>query len=76
MSRCKNIFPNRFQGTEEKYRSIDQIQIPRRGSAVHTPNRFKVWISILKFDLAPKFGLVDEASLLMQPQEDCTGMLR
>ncbi|XP_037044522.1 uncharacterized protein LOC119080330 isoform X2 [Bradysia coprophila] len=65
-----------LQGTEEKYRSIDQIQIPRRGSTLHQPNRFKVWISILKFDLAPKFGLVNDASTSLLPQEDCTGMLR
>lgn len=67
-----------MQGSEASHRLIDQLQIPRRGSSSHyQPSRFKVWLSILKFDLAPIFGALEEKpSLQLQPHEDCDGMLR
>lgn len=45
------------------------------------PSRFKVWLSILKFDLAPKFGTLDDTAsgtvqVQQQQEEDCGGMLR
>ncbi|GAB0095570.1 uncharacterized protein DMENIID0001_109660 [Sergentomyia squamirostris] len=75
-----------LQGTESTFRgggSIDHFQIPRRGDHMSSPpSRFKVWLSILKFDLAPKFGALDDitggAVQIQQQQqsEDCAGMLR
>lgn len=54
--------------------------MPRRSgssSSQYQPSRFKIWLSILKFDLSPKFGIIDETpTALLQPQEDCDGMLR
>jgi len=53
------------------------LSMPRRGGIMTTPpTRFKIWISILKFDLAPKFGFIDEQKAHLQPEEDCDGMLR
>lgn len=67
-----------LQGTEGAFRPLDQIQIPRRSSSNISPplTRFRVWISILKFDFASEFGYYDENAILTQPTEDCTGMLR
>lgn len=66
-----------LQGTELATRSYEQIQLLRRGSAMNPlPPRFKVWLSILKFEYGPKFGLADENSVLLQTAEDCTGILR
>ena len=63
------------QGTEA--RAIDAINIPRRSGALSTsPTRFKVWISVLKFELAPEFGATEEQMLQYQTKEDCSGMLR
>lgn len=40
-------------------------------------SRFKIWLSILKFDYAPIFeGPMDENMLLQPLKEDCSGMLR
>ena len=67
------------QGTEMLYRPYDQLQgVSRRTSnLLPQPARFKVWISILKFDLSPKFGVIDERSTVVhQTLEDCDGMLR
>lgn len=64
-----------LQGTEGAYRPLDQIQMPRRLSSNISP-RFRVWISILKFDFASEFGFYDENAAHTQPIEDCTGMLR
>lgn len=51
--------------------------MPRRIGSAYQPSRFKVWLSVLKFDLAPRFGQPDETpSVLLQPTEDCEGMLR
>uniref|UniRef100_A0A182TNP0 CUB domain-containing protein n=1 Tax=Anopheles melas TaxID=34690 RepID=A0A182TNP0_9DIPT len=64
-----------LQGTEA--RAIDAINIPRRSGALSTsPTRFKVWISVLKFELAPEFGATEEQMLQYQTKEDCSGMLR
>uniref|UniRef100_A0A1B0CN39 CUB domain-containing protein n=1 Tax=Lutzomyia longipalpis TaxID=7200 RepID=A0A1B0CN39_LUTLO len=55
---------------------------PRRGDSMTSPlSRFKVWLSILKFDLAPKFGTLDDTAggavqMQQQQSEDCAGMLR
>lgn len=38
--------------------------------------RFKVWISLLKFKMAPKFGTNEETMASELPTEDCSGMLR
>lgn len=66
------------QGTDVTYRPIDQLQMPRRPTSLGYPaSRFKVWLSVLKFDLAPRFGFVEEpANVLLQQPEDCEGMLR
>ncbi|XP_058836455.1 uncharacterized protein LOC131693017 isoform X2 [Topomyia yanbarensis] len=64
-----------LQGTEA--RSLDAINIPRRSGALSTsPTRFKVWISVMKFELQPEFGSTDEQLLQYQSKEDCSGMLR
>ncbi|XP_038115047.1 uncharacterized protein LOC6050731 isoform X2 [Culex quinquefasciatus] len=64
-----------LQGTEA--RSLDAINIPRRSGAFSTsPTRFKVWISVMKFELASPFGTVDDQQLQFQTKEDCSGMLR
>lgn len=69
-----------LQGTEMATRSYEQMAMMRRGggggSSSPLPSRFKVWISMLKFNYGPRFGLSDENSLLLQPQEDCSGILR
>lgn len=51
-----------FQGTESIYRPYDQFHSPRRtGIILPQISRFKVWISVLKFNLSPKFSsLVDD----------------
>ncbi|XP_050073509.1 uncharacterized protein LOC126561419 isoform X1 [Anopheles maculipalpis] len=64
-----------LQGTEA--RALDAINIPRRSGALSTsPTRFKVWISVMKFELAPEFGATEEQLLQYQRTEDCSGMLR
>lgn len=64
-----------LQGTEA--RSMDAINIPRRSGALSTsPTRFKVWISVMKFELASEFGASEEQLAQYQTKEDCTGMLR
>ncbi|KFB42898.1 AGAP006444-PA-like protein [Anopheles sinensis] len=64
-----------LQGTEA--RALDAINIPRRSGALSTsPTRFKVWISVMKFELAPEFGATEEQLLQYQTKEDCSGMLR
>ncbi|XP_052859858.1 uncharacterized protein LOC128267111 [Anopheles cruzii] len=64
-----------LQGTEA--RALDAINIPRRSGALSTsPTRFKVWLSVMKFELAPEFGATDEQLLQYQSKEDCSGMLR
>ncbi|XP_031626059.1 uncharacterized protein LOC116342540 [Contarinia nasturtii] len=45
-----------LQGTESIYRPYDQFHSPRRtGIILPQLSRFKVWISVLKFNLFPKF---------------------
>lgn len=40
-------------------------------------SRFKIWLSVLKFDYAPIYeGPMDENQLLQPLKEDCTGMMR
>uniref|UniRef100_A0A336KH36 CSON011022 protein n=1 Tax=Culicoides sonorensis TaxID=179676 RepID=A0A336KH36_CULSO len=63
-----------LQGTETASRSYEQMQLLRRGNSP-LPSRFKVWISVYKFEYGPKYGLTDENALLTQ-HEDCTGILR
>ncbi|XP_037908293.1 uncharacterized protein LOC119649946 isoform X2 [Hermetia illucens] len=69
-----------LQGTTSIFRSLgDQLPPLRRTSQQQqaiSPSRFKIWLSILKFELAPPFGLLNEATTGMQTQEDCNGMLR
>lgn len=56
---------------------MDAINIPRRSGALSTsPTRFKVWISVMKFELASLFGASEEQLVQYQTKEDCTGMLR
>lgn len=72
----KNLSP---QGTEIASRTIDQLQVSlrRAGSTPASTSRFKIWLSVLKFDYAPIFeGPMDENQLLQPLKEDCTGMLR
>lgn len=38
--------------------------------------RFKVWISLLKFKVAAKFGVSEESLVNQIPVEDCDAMLR
>lgn len=67
------------QGTEIASRTIDQMQVSlRRAGGQQTPSsRFKIWLSVLKFDYAPIYeGPMDENQLLQPLKEDCTGMLR
>lgn len=56
---------------------MDQLQVSLRRAESYsaTSTRFKIWLSIMKFDYGPKFGVQDEIQL-QQTQEDCTGMLR
>lgn len=49
-----------LQGTDAIYNPYDQFQSGRRTGIHLQPSRFKVWISVIKFDLAPRFGIVDE----------------
>lgn len=67
-----------LQGTELTSRSMDQLQVSlrRAGSVSPSNSRFKIWLSILKFDYAPIFELSDENMLLQPQKEDCSGMLR
>lgn len=67
-----------LQGTELTSRSMDHLQMSlRRAGSVSTTNtRFKVWLSILKFDYAPYLEPTDENMLLQPLKEDCSGMLR
>ncbi|KAH8286094.1 hypothetical protein KR054_002518, partial [Drosophila jambulina] len=66
------------------FKTFDHLSLSRRTSSqsgMHQPlSRFKVWISVLKFNLDPEFGRVDETSVgaigVLQTQEDCSGMLR
>jgi hypothetical protein len=67
------------QGTEITSRSMDQLQVSlrRAGGASTSTSRFKIWLSVLKFDYAPIYdGPMDENMLLQPLKEDCTGMLR
>lgn len=50
-----------LQGTDAVYNPYDQFQSGRRTGIHLQPSRFKVWISVIKFDLAQRFGVVDEA---------------
>lgn len=51
-----------LQGTDTVYRPYDQFHSPRRtGIILPQVSRFKVWISVLKFDLSPKFGMSDDS---------------
>lgn len=44
-----------MQGIESIYRPYDQFHLPRRtGISMSQLSRFKVWISVLKFNLSPK----------------------
>lgn len=67
-----------LQGTELTSRSMDQLQVSlrRAGSTSPSNSRFKIWLSILKFDYAPIFEPADENMLLQPQKEDCSGMLR
>ncbi|XP_075160932.1 uncharacterized protein LOC142233787 [Haematobia irritans] len=65
------------------FKTFDHLSLSRRTNAqgIHAPpSRFKVWISMLKFNLDPEFGQMDETSVgaigVLQTQEDCSGMLR
>jgi len=66
------------------FKTFDHLSLSRRTnsqSGMHQPlSRFKVWISVLKFNLDPEFGQIDEtwasAMAVMKPKEDCSGMLR
>ncbi|KQS44339.1 uncharacterized protein Dere_GG13276, isoform B [Drosophila erecta] len=66
------------------FKTFDHLSLSRRTSSqsgLHQPlSRFKVWISVLKFNLDPEFGQIDETSVgaigVLQTQEDCSGMLR
>lgn len=58
---------------------MDQLQVSlRRASSTSTStSRFKIWLSVLKFDYAPIYeGPMDENMLLQPLKEDCSGMLR
>lgn len=67
----------RLKGTETPYRPHDQFQLSRRGNTMVTKlPRFKVWISLLKFKVAAKFGVSEESLVNQIPVEDCDGMLR
>lgn len=80
----RKILPEMFyiiysQGTEITSRSMDQLQVTlrRAGSMSTSTSRFKIWLSVLKFDYAPIYeGPMDENMLLQPLKEDCTGMLR
>lgn len=67
-----------MQGTELTSRTMDQLQVSlrRAGSVSATNSRFKIWLSILKFDYSPVFEPADENMLLQPLKEDCSGMLR
>uniref|UniRef100_W8C8T0 CUB domain-containing protein n=1 Tax=Ceratitis capitata TaxID=7213 RepID=W8C8T0_CERCA len=65
------------------FKTFDHLSLSRRTSAqgIHQPlSRFKVWISMMKFNLDLDFGKMDETSVgaigVLQTQEDCSGMLR
>uniref|UniRef100_A0A1A9UVW0 CUB domain-containing protein n=1 Tax=Glossina austeni TaxID=7395 RepID=A0A1A9UVW0_GLOAU len=64
------------------FKTFDHLSLSRRtNSLMHQPqSRFKVWISMMKFNLDPEFGQIDETSVgaigVLQTQEDCSGMLR
>ncbi|XP_055909808.1 uncharacterized protein LOC129944417 isoform X3 [Eupeodes corollae] len=70
-----------LQGTGV-FKTYDHLSLPRRsGQQYQMPlSRFKVWISMLKFNLDPAFGFQDETSVgaigVLQTHEDCSGMLR
>lgn len=66
-----------LQGTELNSKTMDQLQVSLRrpGTAIPTQTRFKIWLSILKFDYAPIYEPVEE-NLLLPLKEDCSGMLR
>lgn len=67
-----------LQGTELTSRGMDHLQVSlrRAGSVSPTNPRFKVWLSILKFDYSPYLEPTDENMLLAPQKEDCSGMLR
>lgn len=69
------------QGTDsaQPHFPLDHLQMPRRGNpnAIAPPTRFKVWISVMKFDLARPFGMTGEQTTMREPTpEDCSGMMR
>jgi hypothetical protein len=67
------------QGTEIASRTIDQLQVSlrRAGNMPSPSSRFKIWLSVLKFDYAPIYEGPMEENMLLQPlKEDCSGMLR
>lgn len=80
-----------FQGTDT-IRPYDQFHSPRRtGIIMPQVSRFKVWISVLKFDLSPKFGTIKDSSIGVintagstehvdhsyhEQTDHCNGMLR
>ncbi|XP_054735461.1 uncharacterized protein LOC129242692 [Anastrepha obliqua] len=65
------------------FKTFDHLSLSRRTSTqgMNQPlSRFKVWISMMKFNLYPEFGQIDETSVgaigVLQTHEDCSGMLR
>lgn len=64
-----------MQGAETISRTYEPFQQNRRGG-MSLPSRFKVWMSVYKFEYGPKFEISDENSLLLAPIEDCSGILR
>lgn len=66
------------------FKTFDHLSLSRRTNAaglMHQPqSRFKVWISMMKFNLDPEFEQIDGTSVgaigVLQTQEDCSGMLR
>lgn len=66
-----NYFPNAIiceifilifiKGTESIYRPYDQFHSPRRtGIILPQLSRFKVWVSVLKFNLSPKLSTLSQ----------------
>lgn len=69
-----------LQGTGV-FTTYDHLSLNTRRPNQPLPmSRFKVWLSVLKFNLEPEFGVMNEVSSgaigVLQTQEDCSGMLR
>lgn len=69
-----------LQGTGV-FTTYDHLSLSSRRPNQPLPmSRFKVWLSVLKFNLEPEFGVMNEVSSgaigVLQTQEDCSGMLR